>query len=46
MSWIDLTPDLVRDLTLGQIVIYAIMAIISIWYYHKHKQGGDNQYGI
>lgn len=41
MSWIDLTPDLVRDLTVDQIIIYAIMAIIATWYYHNHKQGGD-----
>ncbi len=41
MSWTDLTPDLVNYLTLYQIIIYAIMAVVSIWYYHNHKQGGD-----
>lgn len=41
MSWNDLTPDLVRGLTLGQIIIYAIMAITATWYYHNHHEGGD-----
>lgn len=41
MSWTDLTPDLVQGLTLGQIIIYAIMAIMVTWYYHNHHEGGD-----